>query len=68
MQGCRLLGTPGYGKELSLVQPEESLLDEEAKRRSQAVVGSAMYRGQVTQQYGTYHATNTPPASIYFGT
>ena len=42
MQDCRTLGTPGYGKELSLVQPEESLLDDEAKRRFQAIVGSTM--------------------------
>ena len=28
MQNFTPLGTPGYGKELPLVQPEESLLDE----------------------------------------
>lgn len=34
MQGCRPLKTPEYGNDLSLMQPEESLLGEEAKRRS----------------------------------
>ena len=42
MQDCRPLEAPGCGKELSLVQPEESLLDDEAKRRFQAIVGSTM--------------------------
>ena len=49
MQDCRPLGTPGYGKELSLVQPEESLLDDEAKRRFQAIFDSTMYLSQVTR-------------------
>ena len=49
MQDCRPLGVPGYRKELSLMQPKESPLDDEAKRRFQAIVGSAMYLSQVTR-------------------
>lgn len=45
MQDCRPLGTLGYSEELSLIQPEESPLEEESKRQFQANVGSAMYLG-----------------------
>lgn len=36
MQDRKSLGTPGYGNELSLMQPEESLLNDEEKHRFQA--------------------------------
>lgn len=32
MQDCRPLGTPGFGRELALMQPEKRLLDEEENR------------------------------------
>lgn len=72
MQDCRPLGTPGYGKELSLMQPEKSLLDEEAKRRFQAIVGSAMYLSQVTR-YDISYAVNqlaramSKPSKVHMG-
>lgn len=57
MKDRRPLETPGYGTELSLMQPEESLLDEEAKRRDKAIAGSAMYPSQVAR-YDTSYAVN----------
>ena len=57
MQDYRPLGTPGYSKELFLVQPEGSLLDDEAKRRFQAIDGNTMYLSQVTR-YDISHAVN----------
>ena len=57
MQDCRPIGTPGYGKELFLVQPEERLLGDEAKRRLQAIVGSTMYLSRVTR-YDISYAVN----------
>ena len=43
MKGCNPVYTPGVGSELSLSQPEEKLLDEEEKRRYQAITGAVMY-------------------------
>ena len=54
MQDCRPLAMPGYSKELSLIQPEDNLLNEEAKRRFQVIVGSAMYLSQVTRHDISY--------------
>ena len=39
----------GYGKELSLVQSEESTLDDEAKWCSQTIVDSAMSLSQMAR-------------------
>ena len=57
MRGCRPSGTSGHGKKLSLMQPEENLLDEEEKRRRQAVVRSTMFLGQATG-YAISYAVN----------
>ena len=72
MQDCRPLGTPGYGKELSLVQPEESLLDDEAKRRFQSIVGSTMYLSQVTRYDISYSVNQlaramSKPSKVHMG-
>ena len=42
MRGCNSAYTPGVGPELSLDQPEENLLNEEAKRRYQSITGAAI--------------------------
>ena len=43
MGNCNPAYTPGAGKELSLDQPEETILDKEDKRRFQTITGSVMY-------------------------
>ena len=49
MEGCKPTYTPGVGAELSLNQPEEKLLvNEEEKRRYQAITGAVIYLAQVT--------------------
>ena len=72
MQDCRPLGTPGYGKELSLMQPEESLLGDEAKQRFQAIVGSSMYLTQVTRHDISYAVNQLArampqPSNVHMG-
>ena len=47
MRGYNSAYTPGMGPELSLVQTEENLLNEEGKRRYQSVTNAAMYLAQV---------------------
>lgn len=56
-QDCRPLGTPGYGKEMSLMQSVGSLPGEEESGVLQAIVSSAMYLSQVTR-YGISYAVN----------
>ena len=57
MGNCNPAHTPGVGKELSLDQPEENLLNKEDKRRFQAITGSVMCLGQVTR-YDIGYAVN----------
>lgn len=47
MSECKPTTTPGYGSELSNQQPEETLLDEDEKKRYQGIVGCLMYVSQV---------------------
>ena len=47
MSECKPTNTPGYGPELSNQQPDETLLDEEEKKRYQGIVGCLMYVSQV---------------------
>ena len=47
MANCKLVGTPGFGSELSTKQPEETLLSKEEIQRYQAITGSAMYLAQI---------------------
>ena len=54
---CNPVHTAGVGKELSLDQPEENLLNKEDKRRFQAITGSVMCLGQVTR-YDIGYAVN----------
>ena len=49
MKGFNPAHTPGVVPELSLSQPEETLLNEEEKRRYQAITGAGMYLAQVTR-------------------
>ena len=49
MGKCNPAYTPGVGKEVSLDQPGENLLNKEDKRHFQAITGSVMYLGQVTR-------------------
>ena len=57
MGNCNPAHTPCVGKQLSLDQPEENLLNKEDKRRFQAITGSVMYLGQVTR-YDIGYAVN----------
>ena len=57
MKGCNPAYTPGVGPKLSLNQPEEKLLNEEEKRRYQAITGAVMYLAQVTR-YDILYAVN----------
>ena len=43
IEGCNRADTSGIGPELSLNQPEETLLNEEKKRRYQGITGAVMY-------------------------
>ena len=72
MKGCNPAYTPGVGPELSLNQPEENLLNEEEKRRYQAITGAVMYLAQVTR-YDILYAVNqlaramSKPAKAHMG-
>ena len=57
MRNCNPAHTPGVGKELSLDQPEENLLNKEYKRRFHTITGSVMCLGQVTR-YDIGYAVN----------
>ena len=47
MSECKPINTPRYGPELSNQQPDETLLDEEEKKRYPGIVGCLMYVPQV---------------------
>ena len=47
MSECKPTNTPRYGPEISNQQPDETLLDEEEKKRYQDIVGCLMYVSQV---------------------
>ena len=49
MDSCYPLSTPGFGSELSVEQPEETLLNAEDKQHYQAITGSAMYSAKITR-------------------
>ena len=57
MEGCNLVYTPGIGPELSPNQSGEKLLNEEEKRRYQAITRAMIYLAQVTR-YETLYAVN----------
>ena len=72
MKGCNLAYTPGVGSALSLNQPQEKLLNEEEKRRYQAITGAVTYLAQVTR-YDIIYAVNqlagvmSKPAKAHMG-
>ena len=47
MSECKPTNTPGYGPEQPSQQPDETLLDEEEKKRYQGIVGCLIYVSQV---------------------
>ena len=67
-----LLSTPGFGSELTVEQPEETLLHAEDKQRYQAITGSVLYLAQITR-YDTIYSTSqlalamSTPAKIHMG-
>ena len=72
MKGCNPVYTPGVGPELSLSQPEEKLLNEEEKRRYQAITGAVMYLAQLTRYDILYADTQlaramSKPAKAHMG-
>ena len=74
MKGCNPAYTSGVGPELSLIQPKDKLLNEEEKRRYQAITGAVMYLVQVirydilyavhVQARESSHGGGQAPASI----
>ena len=54
---CKPMYTPGVGPELSLNQPEETLLDEEDKKRYQSITGAIKCLRQVSS-YDILFAVN----------
>ena len=72
MKSCNPVYTPGVGPELSLSQPKEKLLNEEEKRRYQAITGAVMYLAQLTR-YDILYAVNqlaramSKPAKAHMG-
>ncbi|CAB1120611.1 unnamed protein product [Ectocarpus sp. CCAP 1310/34] len=56
MSGSKPTSTPGYGSEISNIQPEDTLLDEKETRKYQGIVGSLMYIAQVLR-YDIMYAT-----------
>ena len=58
MRDCNPAYIPGVGPELSLDQPEETLLNEEGKRRYQSIMGATMFLAQSAAT-----ASPTPPTS-----
>ena len=57
MEGCNLAYTFVVEPELSLDQPEGKLLNDEEKRRYQAITGIVMYLAQVTRYDIRYAVT-----------
>ena len=47
MKDCNPVYMPGVGPDASQNQPEETLLDEEGKKRYQSITGAPMYLGEV---------------------
>ena len=43
LTNCRPLFTTGVGLELSLIQPEDKMLDAEGKQKHQSITGALMY-------------------------
>ena len=56
MVNCKLVGTPGFGSELSTKQLEETLLSKEETQRYQAITGSVMYFAQILRYDIMYKA------------
>ncbi|CAB1120117.1 unnamed protein product [Ectocarpus sp. CCAP 1310/34] len=72
MGSCKPLSTAGFGPELSVKQPEETLLNAEGKQRYQAIIGSVMYLAQVTRYDIMYCASQfaramSNPSKIHMG-
>ena len=59
---CKPISTPGFGGELSVEQPGETLLNAEETKRLQAKTGSTMYLAQVSHAT-RHHASYLPACS-----
>ena len=57
MGSCNPLSTPGSGSELSVEQPEGTLLNAEDKQRYQTIAGSVAYLAQMTR-YDIMYSTS----------
>ena len=72
MESWNPLSTPGFSSELSVEQPEETLLNTEDKHRYQAITGSVMYLAQITR-YEIMYSTSplaramSTPVKIHMG-
>ena len=72
MGNCKPLCTPGYGSELSTVQPEATLLGKVDTQRHQAIVGSVMYLAKV-RRYDIMYACSqlaralSKPSKVHMG-
>ena len=71
MESCNSLSTPDFGSELSVEQPEETLLNAVDKQRYQAT-GSVIYLAQITRHDIMYSTSQlaramSTPAKIHMG-
>ena len=69
---CKRVGTPGFGSELSIEQPEETLLSKEGTQRYQAITGSVMYiaqilRSDIMHSSGQLARAISRPAKVHMG-
>lgn len=72
MANCKPVSTPGFGPELSVKQPEETLLNKEDTQRYQAITGSIMYLAQITRydvMYSTCQLARamSKPSKVHMG-
>ena len=70
MGSCNPLSTPDLGSELSVEQPEETLLNPEDKQCYQDITSSVMYLAQITRydnMYSTSQLARAMSTPIFLG-
>ena len=72
MANCKPVITPGFGSEVSIKQPEETLLSIEETQRYQAITGLVMYLAQILRydimySSGQLARAMSRPAKVHMG-
>ena len=72
MANCKPVITPGFGSEVSIKQPEETLLSMEETQRYQAITGLVMYLAQILRYDIMYSSGQlardmSTPAKVHMG-